>query len=92
MEHNMTFDNLWEQEERHGVQRRMQQDYPAWLQRRRQRRTIMAAAVVALAVISPFTFHHSPDRGYDSVCCNRSGIADAHWATVAGNILTIETL
>jgi hypothetical protein len=92
MEHKMTFDSIWEQEEQQGLQQRLRQDYPAWLRRRRMRRTIMATVVVAIAVISPFTFHLSPAHGYDYVACNRSGIAESHWAKVASNILTIETL
>lgn len=92
MEHKMTFDSIWEQEEQQGLQQRLRQDYPVWQQRRKQRRTIMAAAVVAVAVISSLTFHLFPARNYDYVACNRSGIADAHWADVASHILTIETL
>ncbi len=93
MEHNMmTFDELWEQEERKGLQQRLQEDYPAWQRRRRQRQTVLAAAVVIVAVLSPLTFHLSPSKGYDYVACNRSGIAESHWATVAGNILTTETI
>ena len=92
MEHKMTFDSIWEQEEQQGLQQRLRQDYPAWLRRRRQRRTVLAAAVVIVAVLSPLTFHLSPSKDYDYVACNRSGIAEDHWAKVASNILTIETL
>ena len=88
----MTFDKLWEREERQGLQRRIRHDYPVWLQRRRQRRTVLAAAVVTVAILSPFTFLLSPSTGYDHVACNRSGIADAHWVEVAGSILTMESL
>jgi hypothetical protein len=89
---NMTFDSIWEQEERQGLQQRLRQDYPVWLRRRRQRRTALAAAVVIVAVLSPLTFHLSPSKGYDYVACNRNGIAEGHWAKVASNILTTETL
>lgn len=88
----MTFDSIWEQEERQGLQRRLQRDYPVWQRRRRQRRIVLAAAVVIVAMLSPLTFHLSPSKGYDYVACNRSGIAEDHWAKVASNILTIETL
>lgn len=87
------FEELWEREERQGLQRRLQQDYPVWLQRRKQRRTIMASVtILAVVGISIFNFQFSTPKGYDYVACNRSGIADAHWAEVANNILTIETL
>ena len=87
------FEELWEQEERQGLQQRLQQDYPAWQQRRKQRRTIMASvAILAVVGISIFNFQFSTPKGYDYVACNRNGIADAHWAEVASNILTIETL
>lgn len=88
---NMTFEELWENEERQGLTSRLQEDYPGWIQRRRRRRTVAAGVVVAVVALSPFTFHLSPST-YDYVCCNRSGIAEGHWAKVASNILTTETL
>ncbi len=94
MEHNMmTFDELWVQEERQGLQRRLQQDYPAWTRRRHTTQIVMASvAVVVVAAGIALSTLHSPHSTYDSVACNRSGIADSHWASVASNILTIETL
>lgn len=87
------FEELWEQEERQGLQRRLQQEYPAWQQRRRVRRTALASvAVVLVAGFSVFNFHFSTPKSYDSVACNRSGIAEGHWAAEASRILTIETL
>jgi len=87
------FEELWEQEERQGLQRRLQQEYPAWQQRRRVRRTALASvAVVLVAGFSIFNFHFSTPKSYDSVACNRSGIAEGHWAAEASRILTIETL
>ncbi len=93
MEHKMTFDSIWEQEERQSLQQRLRLDYPAWLLRRRQRRTaLVGIAVLVVAGISIFNFQSSTSKDYDYVACNRSGIADAHWADVAANILTTETL
>ena len=87
------FEELWEQEERQGLQRRLQQEYPAWQQRRRVRRTAVASvAMVLVAGFSFFNFQFSTPKSYDSVACNRRGIADSHWANEAGRILTIETL
>lgn len=87
------FEELWEQEERQGLQRRLQQEYPAWQQRRRVRRTAVAAvAMVLVAGFSFFNFHFSTPKSYDSVACNRNGIAEGHWAAEASRILTIETL
>lgn len=87
------FEELWEQEERQGLQQRLQQEYPAWQQRRRVRRTALAAvAVVLVAGFSFFNFQLSTPKSYDSVACNRSGIAEGHWAAEASRILTIETL
>lgn len=87
------FEELWEHEERQGLQRRLQQEYPAWQQRRRVRRTALASvAVVLVAGFSFFIFHFSTPKSYDSVACNRSGIAEGHWAAEASRILTIETL
>lgn len=89
-----TFDELWEREERVGLQQRLQRDYPAWQQRQKRRMTAVTA-VLACVLLSPFVFHPSASddaRFYDAVCCNRSGIPAGHWADVASNILTIETL
>ena len=87
------FEELWEQEERQGLQRRLQQEYPAWQQRRRVRRTALASvAVVLVAGFSFFNFQFSTPKSYDSVACNRSGIAEGHWAAEASRILTIERL
>ena len=89
----MTFENIWEQEERQGLQRRLQQDYPAWLRRRRTAlATIVSVAVVSVAAGITLSTLHTPLSTYDAVACNRSGIAEDHWAKVASNILTMETL
>ena len=89
-----TFDNLWEQEEKQGLQQRLRQEYPRWQRARHVRRTAVSSVVVLLAAgITLSTFHFPlSTRNYDSVACNRSGIAASHWASEAGRILTIETL
>ena len=88
MEHNMkTFDELWEQEERQGLQQRLQSDYPAWQRRRRQRITLACTFAVVVVAGITFNLHLSTPKNYDGVACNRSGIADTHWADVAANIL-----
>jgi hypothetical protein len=94
MEHTaMTFEEIWEQEERQGLQQRLMNDYSSWQRRRRIRRTAMVSlAVILIAGITIFNFHFSIPEGYDAVCCNRSGIAERHWADVAANILTTPTI
>ena len=92
MEHKMTFDSIWEQEERQSLQQRLRQDYPTWLRRRRQRRTALATiAVLAVAGFSIFNFQFSTPKDYDYVCCNRSGIAEGHWTKVAADILILNS-
>ena len=94
------FDELWEQEQLQALLQRLQDDYPAWRRRRRRRRTAVVSFAVLLAIVLPTIHWYAvgsadnplPTKHYDGICCNRSGIADAHWAAVAGNILTIETL
>ncbi len=89
---NMTFDSIWEKEERQGLQQRLRQDYPAWVRRRRQRRTALATiTVLAVAGFSFFNFQSSTSKDYDYVACNRSGIAEGHWADVAANILIMNS-
>ena len=88
-----TFDNLWEQEEKQGLQQRLRQEYPRWQRARRVRRTAVASvSVLLVAGFSIFNFQFSIPKSYDSVACNRSGIAEGHWAAEASRILTIETL
>ncbi len=90
---NMTFDSIWEQEERQGLQQRLRQDYPSWLRRRRIRRATLASiAVLVVAGFSIFNFQFSTHRKYDNVACNRSGIPSDHWAAVASDILTKEMI
>ncbi len=92
MEHNMTFEELWEHEERQGLQQRLQQDYPAWLRRRRTAlATVVSVAVVSVAAGITLSTLHSPLSTYDAVACNRSGIAEGHWADVAANILIMNS-
>ena len=88
----MTFDNIWELEEQQGLQQRLRQDYPAWLRRRRQRRTALAGiAVLVVTGFSIFNFQFSISKDYDNVACNRSGIAEDHWAKVAADILILNS-
>lgn len=89
----MNFDSLWEREEQQALQRRLRQEYPRWQRARRVRRTALASlAVLLVAGFSIFNSQFSTPKSYDSVACNRSGIAASHWASEAGRILTIETL
>lgn len=89
----MTFDKLWEQEERQGLQQRLRQDYPAWLRRRKQRRATLATVAVLLVTgFSIFNLQPSTSNYYDGIACNRSGIPSDHWAAVASDILTKETI
>ncbi len=89
-----TFDQLWEQEERQALQQRLRQEYPRWQRARRVRHTAVASVAVLLAAGITLSSFHFPlsTRNYDSVACNRSGIAEGHWAAEASRILTIETL
>ena len=85
---NMTFEELWENEERQGLTSRLQGDYPGWIRRRRTRRTLLASvSVLVIAGFSIFNFQFSTPQDYDYVCCNRSGIAEEYWADMAGDIL-----
>ena len=88
----MTFNELWEQEERQGLQLRLRKTYPAWQRRRKQRLTLVCSVAVLVAIALPTVHYSLPTKQYDSVACNRSGIPSGHWAEVAGNILTIETI
>ena len=88
MEHNHTFDELMEREEREALLKGLRRQRSGWLRRRRIRRGALASAFVcALAMVPVFGLKASnPD--YDGVRCNRSSFAENHWVAVAGNILT----
>lgn len=88
-----TFDDLWTEEEQQGLLQRLRREYPKWEKKRRQRRMALAAlAVVAVTIVLPVTLIPSHAKQYDSIACNRNGIANSHWVDVAGNILTIAAL
>lgn len=89
----MTFEELWELEERQGVEHRLKRDFPQWKHRRSMRRTIVASVAIVM-VVAHFVFVPSfaEQRNYDYVCCNRSTFPENHWVDVASNILTKETL
>ena len=90
----MTFEEVWEKEEREGLLQRLRQDYPVWQRQRRIRRTVLTTVAVLAATGISLTILLSPlsTRQYDAVACNRTGITDAHWAEVASHILTAQTL
>lgn len=92
MEHKMTFDDLWEQEERQALKKRLLHEYPTWKRHRARRRALAAVALMAVVVLAPFTIHLSPSRGYDSVCCNRTTFPESHWVDLSAAILTIQTI
>ena len=48
----MTFDDLWEQEERQGLQRRLQREYPVWQRQHKRRRTAAAPPLTTAAMVA----------------------------------------
>lgn len=93
MERKMTFEELWERGERDGLLVQLKQGFPRWQRRRRMRRTAFVS--VAVLLVGGAIMLWNPSREslrYDSVCCNRNVFPDSHWADVASDILTIETL
>lgn len=89
----MTFDQLWEQEERAGLQQRLLQTYPEWKRNRRIRNAVLSAfAVLVVAVVPIYNYQFSVSKSYDMVVSNRTTFTDSHWADIAANILTKETV
>lgn len=87
-----TFDKNWEHEEQHGLLQRLRDERGTWAKRRRTQRTVLATvAVLAVAAVPLIDYSLAADKRYDGVVCNRSGIADSHWADVAGHILTVKS-
>ena len=87
----MTFEELWEKEERRGVEQRLQREYPVW--RRRQQHTLrVAAAVAVMVMVAVPLLKPATPAGFDKVYCNRTGTTDTQWAALAADILTRETI
>ena len=87
-----TFDKNWEHEEQQGLLQRLRGERGTWAKRRRTQRTVLASvAVLAVAAVPLIDYSMAADKRYDGVVCNRSGIADSHWADVAGHILTVKS-
>lgn len=87
-----TFDTNWEHEEQQGLLQRLRDERGTWAKRRRTQRTVLATvAVLAVAAVPLIDYSMAADKRYDGVVCNRSGIADSHWADVAGHILTVKS-
>jgi hypothetical protein len=87
-----TFETIWVQEEQRGLQRRLRQDYPAWLRRRRQKRRTAGglatgAAIALFAAVAPYN-NELTTKEYESVYCIRAGTTDAQWVALAGKTLT----
>lgn len=86
------FEALWQRAEAAPHAERLTQEYGPWLRRRRRTAgTLAAVAVMALAAVPLIDYSMAADKRYDGVVCNRSGIADSHWADVAGHILTVKS-
>ena len=86
------FEALWQRAEAAPHAERLTQEYGPWLRRRRTQRTVLATvAVLAVAAVPLIDYSMAADKRSDGVVCNRSGIADSHWADVAGHILTVKS-
>lgn len=85
------FEELWEKEERRGVELRLQREYPIW-KRRRQRTMSAAAAVTLMIMVGVPLLKPATPTGFDKVYCNRTGTTDTQWAALAADILTREVI
>lgn len=91
MEHRILNDNefdlLWQEASARSRGQRLAEGYPQW--RQNQRRTIgtlaMLAVVVAVALPMLTTRPHTEE--YSHVYCNRSGIAESEWTSLASDLL-----
>lgn len=87
-----TFDKKWEHEAQQGLLQRLRGERSTWVRRRRTQRTVLATmAVLAVAAVPVIDYSMAADKRFDGVLCNRNGIADSHWADVAGHILTVKS-
>ncbi len=85
------FEELWQRAEAMPHAGRLTKELAAW-KRRRQRTALTLGAALALAAAAVLWTKPAVPEGFEGVYCNRTGMADIHWANVAANILTTETL
>lgn len=82
------FESLWQQAEADAHSRKLVEGYASWNRKRSWVVSGVAACMVGIAVFLPLQMQQP--RMFDKVYCNRGAIADAHWADVATEMLTME--
>lgn len=83
------FDELWQRAEAEEYGRRLISQYPSWCQKQRRIKGLVIALVVAVAIVIPLhSAHLRQHRDFENVYCNRTGISDAQWASLAAEMIT----
>ena len=77
------FEQLWQRAGAAPYAEKLADGYDGWRARNRRALAMTVAMAVMVAVAVPlFAPHHS-----GQVFCNRDGIAEAHWTTLASDML-----
>ena len=82
------FDELWQRTEAEGYGQRLAAEYGDWNRRPRHIRGVALASIVVVAMAVPMlTIHQHQTKDYETIYCNRSGIAETQWTSLASEML-----
>lgn len=81
------FEQLWERAATKQFVTDMNDGFPHWRRQRRQRRNTMMGLAAVCLIGGAVWFNFQPDKRYDTVACNRSGISNEYWLQVADEML-----
>lgn len=79
------FDSLWQEAEVNRMAKELVREYPRWRRRRRTATAVVSVTLVAVLMV-PVLLPRA-DKGYDLICCNRSGIDAEQWPALASDLL-----
>ena len=81
------FEQLWQEAAARSMGHRLAEGYPQWQRNRRRAMGLAAVVAVAVGVAVPVLAGQAGHGDFDHVYCNRSGIADSQWASLANDLL-----
>ena len=79
------FEQLWQEASARSQGLRLSEGYGQW--RRNQRRTLGTLAMLVVLVAVPLLTGSPQSDVYENVYCNRVGMADSQWVTLAEDLL-----
>ena len=80
------FDQLWQEASARSQGLRLSEGYGQWQRNRRRTLGTLATLTVVAAVVIPLLGSPRSDA-FEHVYCNRTGMADSQWVTLAEDLL-----